>query len=156
GSRAVLRGSHEREQHRRFPDGYRLALVAGPQAPQPDAPSVVGTDGAIHRPVASTRAYLSPLSPRPLRRCHPRQEPDAVMPHVRICGGGYEQSSSLLRLLLLVLDLRLDGGKKSRTSISSPLASFSSIATVGLMRPFSIRLTVTNPTRARFANSRTE
>src|SRR5439155_5708398 len=98
GSRAVLRGSHEREQHRRLPDGYRLALAAGPQAPQPDAPSVVGTDGAIHRPVASTRAYLSPLSPRPLRRCHPRQEPDAVMPHVRICGGGYEQSSSLLRL----------------------------------------------------------
>src|SRR5437667_7663 len=90
-------GFEHREEAERIQDGYRLALVAGPQAPQPDAPSVVGTDGAIHRPVASTRAYLSPLSPRPLRRCHPRQEPDAVMPHVRICGGGYEQSSSLLR-----------------------------------------------------------
>src|SRR5439155_10521774 len=66
----------------------RLALVAGPHAPQPDASSVVETDEAIHRPVASTRTYLPSLSPRPLRRCHPRQEPDAVMPHVRICGGG--------------------------------------------------------------------
>ena len=98
GPRAVRRGSHEREQHWRFPHGHRLALVAGPHAPQPDASSVVETDEAIHRPVASTRTYLPSLSPRPLRRCHPRQEPDAVMPHVRICGGAYEQSSSLLRL----------------------------------------------------------
>src|SRR5438445_1833841 len=98
GPRAVLRGSHEREQHWRFPHGHRLALVAGPHALQPDASSVVETDEAIHRPVASSRTYLPSLSPRPLRRCHPRQEPDAVMPHVRICGGAYEQSSSLLRL----------------------------------------------------------
>jgi hypothetical protein len=98
GPRAVLRGPHEREQHWRLPDGYRLALVAGLEAPQPDASSGVGPDEAIHRPVASTRSHLSSLSPRALRRCHPRQEPDAVMPLVRICGGGYEQSSSLLRL----------------------------------------------------------
>ena len=58
-------------------------------------------------------------------------------------------------LLLLVLDLRV-GGKKSRTSISRALASFSSIVTVGLMRPFSIRLTVTKPTLALLASSRTE
>src|SRR5207249_10954474 len=31
-------------------------------------------------------------------RRHLRQEPDAVIPHVRIRGGGYEQSSPLLRL----------------------------------------------------------
>src|SRR6266487_3812388 len=52
--------------------------------------------------------------------------------------------------------LRLDGGKKSRTSISRALASFSSIVTVGLMCPFSIRLTVTKPTPASSASWRTE
>ena len=33
-----------------------------------------------------------------LRRHHPRWEPDAVMPLVRICGGGHERSWSLRRL----------------------------------------------------------
>ena len=40
--------------------------------------------------------------------------------------------------------------------IPSAFASFSSIATVGLIWPFSMRLTVTKPTLARLASSRTE
>ena len=47
---------------------------------------------ALRRPLASARAHLPSLSARALRRHHPRQEPDAVMPLVRICGGGYERS----------------------------------------------------------------
>src|SRR5207245_11424332 len=47
--------------------------------------------------VASSRPKLPPVSPRPPWRRHPRQEPDAVMPHVRICGGGRGQPRSLLR-----------------------------------------------------------
>jgi hypothetical protein len=39
-----------------------------------------------------------PLSPRSLGRHHPRWEPDAVMPLVRICEGGGQQCSSLLQL----------------------------------------------------------
>src|SRR3989442_213303 len=52
--------------------------------------------------------------------------------------------------------LRFDGGKKSRTSTSNGFASFSSIATVGLIRPFSTRTMVTKETPARRANSLTE
>jgi putative transposase len=37
---------------------------------------------------APSTQYLSSLSTGPLRRHHPRQEPDAVVPHLRICGGG--------------------------------------------------------------------
>jgi len=44
--------------------------------------------------------------------------------------------------------MRLAGGKNSRTLMPNALASFSSIATVGLMWSFSIRLTVTKPTLA--------
>ena len=58
-----------------------------------------------------------------------------------------------LRLLCL---LRFDRGKKSRTSTSNGFASFSSIATVGLIRPFSTRTIVTNEAPARLANSLTE
>src|SRR5881296_248090 len=93
-ARAVLRRAHEREQYWRLSLGHRSALVAGPQAPQPEPSSAVGADETLHRPVAATRPHLPSLSPRAPRRCHPKQEPDAVMPHVRIRGGGHEQSSA--------------------------------------------------------------
>ena len=89
GPRAVLRGAHEREQHRCLPPGRRPALVAGPEAPQPESSSVVGADDAVPRPVAAPRSRVPSLPAGAVCRCHPRQEPDAVMPHVRICGGGY-------------------------------------------------------------------
>src|SRR5262249_33626578 len=37
-------------------------------------------------------AHLPSVSFEATWRHHLKQEPDAVMPHVRICGGGYEQS----------------------------------------------------------------
>ena len=40
---------------------------------------------------------LSPLALHALRRDDPRWEPDAVTPHVRICGGGRERSRFLLQ-----------------------------------------------------------
>ena len=42
----------------------------------------------VHR-LASARPHLPSLSSACAWRHHPRQEPDAVMPHVRIRGGGY-------------------------------------------------------------------
>ncbi len=46
----------------------------------------------LHR----TAGFRLPASVIPIRSCawrhHPRQEPDAVMPPVRICGGGHERS----------------------------------------------------------------
>jgi hypothetical protein len=50
--------------------------------------------------VASAGFGLSALSAGASRRPHPRWEPDAVVPLVRICGGGRERSWSLLRLYL--------------------------------------------------------
>src|SRR6266851_4191617 len=48
--------------------------------------------------MVSAGSCLSSLSSRALGRLHPRWEPDAVTPLVRICGGGHERSWSLLRL----------------------------------------------------------
>ena len=68
-------------------------------APQPRQPLTWSRMGALRRPLASDPAHLSSLSARALRRHHPRQEPDAVIPHVRICGGGDQRWSFLLRLV---------------------------------------------------------
>jgi hypothetical protein len=53
---------------------------------------------ALYCEIVPTGWCLSSLSSRALGRRHPRWEPDAVTPLVRICGGGHEQSWSLLRL----------------------------------------------------------
>jgi hypothetical protein len=66
---------------------------------KPTTTRLLGADAPAHRAVAAPCAYFSPLSLEATWRCHLRQEPDAVIPHGRIRGGGYEQSSSLLRLL---------------------------------------------------------
>ena len=57
-----------------------------------------GTAWSALSRVASARAYLSSVPAHAPWRYHPRWEPDAVMPHVRICGGGHERSWSLRRL----------------------------------------------------------
>src|SRR5262249_35623427 len=57
--------------------------------------------------------------------------------------------------VLLRVDLP-SSGSRSRTAISSALASFSSIATVGLIRPVSIRWTDENVTPARSASPLTD
>ena len=92
GARPILRRAHERPGARRLPVGSRAALVADPAPPQSEAPPAVAPDAASastvgFRPRASAIRIRSAL-----RRYHPRWEPDAVMPLVRICGGGYGRS----------------------------------------------------------------
>jgi hypothetical protein len=57
-------------------------------------------DGEVRRDhlLAASAYRLSSLSPAPYGRHYLRQEPDAGIPLVRIRGGGYERSRSLLRL----------------------------------------------------------
>src|SRR5205809_7953215 len=95
---AVLRGAHEsaRAVHILFSGG--ATLVAHAAATEPDRSYHLGADAAAHSVLAASGAHYSSLAPEATWRCHLRQEPDAVIPHVRIRGGGYEQSSSLLRL----------------------------------------------------------
>src|SRR5918996_1215602 len=59
--------------------------------------SCLDADAPPHGALAPWAAPLSSLSQPALRVCPPRQEPDAVVPHVRICGGGAQQRASLLR-----------------------------------------------------------
>ena len=65
--------------------------------PRSEAPPAVAPHAAIHPTLVSRGSYLSSLSATALGRCHPRWEPDALVAPVRICGGGREQSRSLLR-----------------------------------------------------------
>src|SRR5438046_10295036 len=95
---AVLRGAHEsaRAVHILFSGG--ATLVPHAAATEPDRSYHLGADAAAHSVLAASGAHYSSLSPEATWRCHLRQAPDAALPHVRLRGGGYEQSSSLLRL----------------------------------------------------------
>jgi hypothetical protein len=71
------------------------------------APDALGA-GAAHLPALVAQApHLSSVSTAPPRRHHLRQEPDAVIPLVRIRAGGREQSRSLLRLPALLFLARV-------------------------------------------------
>src|SRR3989442_3383215 len=95
---SLLRGAHEQlgDRHVSVPGG--LALAPRARAAQSHRVRLLGADAPAHRAVAAPCARMSSLSSEATWRRHLRQEPDAVMPLVRIRGGGYEQSSSLLRL----------------------------------------------------------
>jgi len=58
------------------------------EAPQSKAPSELGPHETPGRLLDSICPYLSPLPIGAFRRYHLRQEPDEVIPHVRICAGG--------------------------------------------------------------------
>src|SRR5712691_6020522 len=103
----LLRGAHERPGDRHVPVPGRRALAPRVGAAQSYRARLLGADAPAHRAVAAPCAHMSSLSPEATWRCHLRQEPDAVMPLVRIRGGGYEQSSSLLRLMLRRLYTRV-------------------------------------------------
>src|SRR5207247_2362445 len=96
----VLRCPAERPRAERVSGSDGAALVARLASTESRPPSDVAPHGRLRRPLASDPTYLSSLSDRALHRHHPRQEPDAVMPHVRIRGGGGQRWSFLLRLLL--------------------------------------------------------
>src|SRR5712691_7693214 len=95
---SLLRGAHEQRGDRHVPVPGRLALAPRAGAAQSYRARLLGADAPARRAVAAPCAHLSSLSPEATWRHHLRQEPDAVIPLVRIRGGGYEQSSSLLRL----------------------------------------------------------
>ena len=88
---AVLRGPDEwaGPGHVLFPGG--ATLVPCPEAAQPDRPAQLGADAAAPSALAPPSPHHAPLSSAATWRCHPRQEPSAVVPHAGICGGGYGQ-----------------------------------------------------------------
>ena len=94
----LLRCPDERAGDRCLPRGDCPAVVPPAAAPQSAPSPPVGPDASPGRPVASPCPCLSSVPPGAVWRCYPRQEPDAVAPHVRICGGGGRRLPFLLRL----------------------------------------------------------
>src|SRR5437660_2761934 len=92
GPRPLLRRTHEWPGLACLPPGCRSPVVDGVAPSQPRKPSALAPNDATGHPVASDSSYLPSLSPRATGRPYPRREPDAVMPHVRICGGGHARS----------------------------------------------------------------
>jgi hypothetical protein len=93
----LLRGAHERTGPKLVSRSGGPPVVEDPATPRSEAPPAVAPHAAIHPMLVSRGSYLSSLSATALGRCHPRWEPDALVAPVRICGGGREQSRSLLR-----------------------------------------------------------
>ena len=63
-------------------------MVEGLKTPKPETPPDLGSDETPHGQVASPCPCLPSLSFGALWRHYLRQEPYAVVPHVRICAGG--------------------------------------------------------------------
>src|SRR5882762_3544149 len=93
----ILRRAHEHTGAAALSLPSRVALALRAVAAQPERPRSLGSYAAPHHSLAASAFRLSSLSPAPHERHHLRQEPDAGNPLVRICGGGREQSRSLLR-----------------------------------------------------------
>src|SRR5204863_6511092 len=93
----LLRGAAERPGAACLPAGSGKAVVAALAPPQPAVLAASAPDGPLYHPVASARPPLPSLPRCALRRRHSRQEPDAVVPLVRIGGGGRGKPRSLLR-----------------------------------------------------------
>src|ERR1017187_2255541 len=88
----ILRCAHEPTgaAHIVVPSGTALASRA--VAAQSERPRPLGSHAAPHHSLAASAYRLSSLSSAPHGRYYLRQEPDAVVPLVRIRGGGREQS----------------------------------------------------------------
>src|SRR5689334_11013232 len=74
-----------------------MALAADASASKPEAPHDVGPSLSIRRSMDPVCPHPPSLAKKALWRHDLRQEPDAVTPPVRICGGGRMQVRSLLR-----------------------------------------------------------
>jgi len=72
GTRPLLRRAHERPCAGCLPQGRGVALAPRAAAAEPETPPALEPDDALHRPVASARPHLPPLSPGTPVRCHPR------------------------------------------------------------------------------------
>src|SRR5439155_19253781 len=97
GPLSILRCAHERPGAQRLPVGRRLDLVPHPSTAQPAPANQLAAHAAPGLPVATIPAHLPSVPARAPRRRYPRQEPDAVVPHVRICAGGAGRPASLPR-----------------------------------------------------------
>src|SRR5438445_7562433 len=73
------------------------AVAADVTPSRPEAAADVGAAGPNLHEVDTCTPHPASLSQRALRRSHPRWEPYAVMPLVRICAGGGQRWSSLPR-----------------------------------------------------------
>jgi hypothetical protein len=91
----VLRRARELPSHQRVSLGSGAAVAKGARAPKSEGAAALEPDGEVPRPVATVRPRLSSLSIATPCRHNLRQEPDAVMPLVRICAGGGPKGSSL-------------------------------------------------------------
>src|SRR3989442_11045685 len=88
---------YERPGPERLSVRHRLDLVARVAAAQPAPPHHGAPAPKPGLPLAADPAHLSSLSVRAPGRRHPRWEPDAGIPHVRICAGGAGEPASLPR-----------------------------------------------------------
>jgi hypothetical protein len=77
---------------------HRSLVAVGPGSSKSDRACHMDTHASARRSMASACSGVSPVPVSTLRRHDPRQEPDAVVPPVRICGGGEGRPLSLLRL----------------------------------------------------------
>jgi hypothetical protein len=89
----VLRRARKFTSHQRLSLGSGAAMAEGARTPEPEGAAALGPDGEVPRPVATVRPRLSSLSIAAPCRHNLRQEPDAVMPLVRICAGGGPKGS---------------------------------------------------------------
>src|SRR5205823_5059686 len=89
---SVLRSAHEQIGAGSFSIPSGTALASRAVAAQPERTRPLGSYAAPYHSLAAIAFCLSSLSPAPHGRHHLRQEPDAVVPLVRIRGGGCEQS----------------------------------------------------------------
>ena len=94
----VLRRARERSGLSAFRERDRRSSGGASCAPQSDGNQLTWRRMARYIARWLPTPRICHPTPRALRRHHPRQEPDAVMPHVRICGGGDQRWSFLLRL----------------------------------------------------------
>src|SRR5215204_2092438 len=88
GTQPILRGAFEPwvAVCVSVPCGTRL--VSHFAATQPENAAHLGADAPFDESLAATACASSPLSATAAWRPHLRQEPDALVTHVRICGGG--------------------------------------------------------------------
>ena len=93
----VLRRADERQGAGRVLRGHRTVVVSYAAPAESTPPGPVGTHAPPDVPLAASAAHLPALSLRAPRRRHPRWEPDAVVPLVRICAGGAGRPASLPR-----------------------------------------------------------
>ncbi len=87
----VLWGAYELRKHPRLSLGGWSAAVAGSTPQEPEQPTGLEAHGALHQSMTFFGSNLPPIPFGAFWRNGLRQEPDAVVPHVRICGGGQRQ-----------------------------------------------------------------